>query len=73
LEQSAPLWISYDHGCEKTPLERAFELARSGKCLSVRDIAYQLHAEKYDIAQLQGPTLRKQLLELIEEATKRHS
>lgn len=52
----------------KTALERAFELARSGKCLTIRDIAFQLHAEKYDISHLEGPALRKQLIELIEEA-----
>ena len=54
----------------KTPLERAFELARSGTCLSIRDIAYKLNSEKYDISHLEGPALRKQLMELIEEATK---
>ena len=53
---------------KKTSLERAFELARSGKCLAIRDIAFQLHAEKYDISHLEGPALRKQLVELIEEA-----
>ena len=53
---------------KKTSLERAFELARSGKCLTIRDIAFQLHAEKYDIFHLEGPALRKQLVELIEEA-----
>ncbi len=53
---------------KKTSLERAFELARSGKCLTIRDIAIQLHAEKYDISHLEGPALRKQLAELIEEA-----
>jgi hypothetical protein len=53
----------------KTTLERAFELARSGRCLSFNDIAHQLHAEKYELSQLQGPVLKKQLLILIEEAT----
>ena len=53
----------------KTALERAFELARSGNCLSIRDIAFKLNAEKYDISHLQGPALKKQLLGLIEEAT----
>ena len=52
----------------KTALERAFELARSGRCLSVSDIAHKLHAEKYDLSQLEGPVLKKQLAELIEEA-----
>lgn len=53
----------------KTALERAFELARSGRCLSVRDIAHKLHAEKYGISQLEGPILKKQLLALIAVAT----
>jgi hypothetical protein len=53
---------------KKTALERAFELARSGKCLTIQDIAFQLHAEKYDISHLEGPALRKQLIGLIEEA-----
>ena len=52
---------------KKTALERAFELARSGKCLTIRLIAFQLYAEKYDISHLEGPALRKQLVELIEE------
>jgi hypothetical protein len=52
----------------KTTVERAFELARSGRCRTIRDIAYQLHAEKYDISHLEGPTLRKQLQTLIDEA-----
>jgi hypothetical protein len=54
----------------KTALERAFELAGSGRCLTIRDIAYQLHAEKYDISHLEGPAPRKQLVALIEEAIK---
>jgi hypothetical protein len=54
----------------KTALERAFELARSGRCLTIRDIAYKLNSEKYDISHLEGPALRMQLMALIEEATK---
>ena len=57
-----------DHN--KSALERAFELAGSGSCLTIRDIAYKLHAEKYDISHLEGPALRKQLQSLIDEATK---
>ena len=53
----------------KTALERAFELARSGRCLSISDIAHKLYAEKYDISHLVGPALKKQLLGLIKEAT----
>jgi len=54
----------------KTALERAFEVARSGRCLNIRDIAFKLNSEKYDISHLEGPALRKQLMELIEKATK---
>ena len=56
-----------DH--RKTAVERAFELARSGSCLSIRDIAYKLHAENYDISHLEGPALKKQLQTLIDAAT----
>jgi hypothetical protein len=56
-----------DH--RKTAVERAFELARSGSCLSIRDIAFKLHAERYDISHLEGPALKKQLSALIEEVT----
>ena len=54
----------------KTAVERAFELASSGSCQTIRDIAYKLNAEKYDISHLEGPALRKQLLALIAQATK---
>jgi hypothetical protein len=54
----------------KSALERAFELARSGSCLTIRDIAFRLNSEKYDISHLEGPALRKQLQDLIDEAIK---
>ena len=53
----------------KTTLERAFELARSGRCLTVTDIAHKLYEEKYDLSQLEGPILKKQLTAIIEEAS----
>ena len=56
----------------KTSLERAFDLALSGKCLSIGDIQRQLIFEGYVVTQLEGKTLRKQLLELIKKATKTH-
>lgn len=52
----------------KTTLERAFELARSGKCFSLSDIIKQLKTEKYDAANIEGGVLKKQLSQLIEEA-----
>jgi hypothetical protein len=54
----------------KTVLERAFDLARSGKFAKLSDIARQLGAEGYSIDQLEGRQLRKQILALIAEATK---
>jgi hypothetical protein len=64
----APGFRSMEH--RKTAVERAFELARSGRCLSIRDVAFKLHAENFDITHLEGPVLRKQLSELIDEALK---
>ena len=52
----------------KTPLQRAFELARSGKCASVHEIIARLKAEKYEVSQIEGPALKKQLLQLIENS-----
>ena len=51
-----------------TTLERAFQLARSGDCVSVADIKKQLSTEGYSAAQVSGPTLTKQLAALIREA-----
>ena len=52
----------------KTALERAFELARSGKCLNISDIIKKLKSERLDANHIEGATLKKQLLKLIEEA-----
>ena len=54
----------------KTTLERAFDLARSGTCLTTNDIVSKLKLEGYAIGQIEGPSLNKQLKELIEKATK---
>ena len=51
----------------KTALEKAFELARSGKCLTVTDLLQRLKLEGYDESQIVGPALRKQLLQIIKE------
>jgi hypothetical protein len=53
----------------KTSLQRAFELAGSGKCFNVTEIEKQLRAEKYD-SKLEGPALSRQLRALIKEETK---
>jgi hypothetical protein len=47
-----------------TALERAFELARSGKCASVTEIRRQLRAEGLAQSQVEGPMLTRQLREL---------
>ena len=52
----------------KTALERAFELARSGKSLNLSDIIRQLKSERLDATQIQGAALKKQLVLLIEKA-----
>ena len=51
-----------------TALERAFELAKSGKCDGVSDIKKMLKSEGYSLSQIEGGTLRKQLSALIKAA-----
>jgi hypothetical protein len=51
-----------------TALERAFQLARSGRPKSINDIKRELAKEHYSKSQIMGNTLRKQLLALIQEA-----
>ncbi len=52
----------------KTPLERAFELARSGRFETARDIRTALDGEGYSVAQITGRTLTVQLSEEIQKA-----
>jgi LmbE family N-acetylglucosaminyl deacetylase len=49
----------------KTTLERAFELAKSGRCTGIPDLVTRLKAEGYSRSQIEGRGLRQQLLELI--------
>jgi hypothetical protein len=49
----------------KTALERAFELAKSGKFASISEIKSALVAERYSTEKVTGATLNKQLRELI--------
>ena len=51
-----------------TALERAFQLAKSGSCVSVDDIKKRLIAEGYSTAQITGGALLKQLRALIQAA-----
>lgn len=48
-----------------TSLERAFDLAREGKCNTVADIVRKLNAEGYSGSQVEGATLRKQLSNIL--------
>jgi hypothetical protein len=52
----------------KTPIERAFELARSGKYPTASEIKRAVSAEGYAVAQIEGPMLMRQLRELIRDA-----
>ncbi len=48
-----------------TALERAFELARSGDCHSVQEIRERLRAEGHVESQVTGPSLVRQLRDLL--------
>lgn len=48
-----------------TALERAFELARSGKFANVSEVKSVVAREGYPMNQLEGPALTKQLRALI--------
>jgi hypothetical protein len=48
-----------------TALERAFQLAKSGKVAGVTDIVAALKSEGYRIDQIQGRQLHSQLRKLI--------
>jgi hypothetical protein len=50
---------------EASTVERAFQLARTGEFASVEDLKRKLRAEGYSIATITGPTLLRQLRELI--------
>jgi hypothetical protein len=51
-----------------TALERAFQLAKSGRVKDLEEVRMVLRREGYDVSQLQGPRLRLQLKELIDDA-----
>jgi hypothetical protein len=51
-----------------SPIERAFELARSGRCRTTADIVKRLADEGYPADTVIGPVLMKQLRELIDDA-----
>ena len=55
-----------------TAVERAFALARSGSCHNVQDIKLRMRGEGYPASEtdshLAGPSIRKQLAELMSAA-----
>jgi hypothetical protein len=54
-----------------TSLERAFALAKSGRCRSIADIRNTLKAEGYSHAQVTGRVVIKQLNEFIDKSRKK--
>jgi hypothetical protein len=56
-----------DYGLQsnKTTLERAFELARSGKYRTIRELIRELSSEGYSAEQVEGKQVRTQLLRLV--------
>ena len=52
----------------RSVFERAFDLAASGRFLTVSEIRLRLHREGYREELIQGPILAKQLLDAIEQA-----
>lgn len=52
----------------KSSLERAFEMAKSGRCQSVADVRNALKAEGYDARQIEGGVLSKQIRAEIKKA-----
>jgi hypothetical protein len=53
---------------DSSVIERAFQLARTGQYVSVEDLKKKLRAEGYSVATITGPTLLRQLRELIRAA-----
>ena len=54
----------------QTALERAFELARTGRYASAAEVRLRLRDEGYDTRQLEGRSLLKQLRDLCADARK---
>jgi hypothetical protein len=51
-----------------TALERAFQLARSGRFAGLTDIIALLKRDGYSAGQIEGPLLKRQLADLIKAA-----
>ena len=52
----------------KTALERAFDIARAGRCATVSDLVKCLIQEGYSAEQIEGHQIKKQLSRLMQEA-----
>lgn len=50
----------------KSTLERAFELAKSGRYAGLGELRAAVKAEGYSTAQMEGPSLGRQLKRLME-------
>jgi hypothetical protein len=55
----------------KTTIERAFELARSGECKTINEIRSRLKAEGYNQNLIEGRTLLLQLRTIMAEASRK--
>jgi hypothetical protein len=53
-----------------TSLERAFQLARSGRVAKLEEIVRSLNREGYAANQIEGPLLKRKLGDLIKAARK---
>jgi hypothetical protein len=60
--------LEYYSGNRPTALERAFELARTGKLTSLGELRTKLKDERYLAGDLEGPSLIKQLRALIKNS-----
>lgn len=52
----------------QSTLERAFELAQAGRCRTVTELRLTLRGEGFDVDQITGPLLLRQLNAMIEAA-----
>ena len=57
----------------KTALERAFELAKSGRCRDLFELKMRLKSEKYGEIYAEGKALKTQLIQLIEKSREQYN
>ncbi len=68
VKRNRDLCVVYQMDPYVSPLERAFELAKSGACADLTDLRRTLRHEGYDADVLEGPSLLGQLKGLIRQA-----